>query len=263
MHRHFRESGVRACLFRTSHEKNARFGTIRRVGSNSKDGNVNFGRDFERDQARRRVLITRNLTELVRLNLDLVPIKGPRQANWRRVHPSRTGSLTLISTSETISRGSLHRPLSPRQLDLRTLRAIVLFLALSRVPTVPGESASSPGIDDVYGRTPVIGWSRFIDGRISRLERALRSTRCSARHSGREPDFRRISEDVATAFSEFPFTRYRSVRICRHAPVSITIVFLENFLNLPHNKISIKYCTFTILKWMCHAYDTLGYFSGI
>lgn len=74
---------------------------------------------------------------------------------------------------------SRHRPLSPGQLGLprapRHRRRRLLFLALSRVPTVLGEPATAPGIDDVYGRTPVIGWSRFIDGRISRLERARRA----------------------------------------------------------------------------------------
>lgn len=144
-----------------------------RAGSNSKNGNVNFGCDFERDQAHRRVLITRNLAELVRLNLDLVPIKGPREANWRRVHPVQTGSLTLISTSE-------HLPwLFPSSffiLPTRSPRSPChhpFSRFISRSHRVLDELATAPGIDDVYGRMPVIGWSRFIDGRISRLERAL------------------------------------------------------------------------------------------
>lgn len=77
---------MRACLFGTCARERA-FRDDQRGRANSKNDNVNFERDSKRDQARRRVLITRNLAALVRLNLDLVPIKGPREALGSKLAP--------------------------------------------------------------------------------------------------------------------------------------------------------------------------------
>lgn len=66
-------------MYKTSRsDANARMGQ-QCAESNSKNSNINFERGFERDQTYRLALISRNLAELARLNLDLVPIKGPRQ----------------------------------------------------------------------------------------------------------------------------------------------------------------------------------------
>lgn len=249
---------MRACLFRTSHDgKNAHFGTINSAPEViRRTVTVNFGCDFERDQARRRVLITRNLAELVRLNLDLVPIKGPQEANWRRVHPAQTGSLTLISTSEHLpwlfpSSSFILPTRSPR-----SPRRHPFSRFISRSCRVPDELATAPGIDDVYGRTPVIGWSRFIDGRISRFERALWARDARRGIPAAIPISGEFPRTLRLPFRNFRFTRDRSVRICRDAPASITtIAFLGSaLLHFPRNKTSrIKYYTLTILKRICRA----------
>lgn len=138
---------MRACLFRTSRdEENASSGYAQRcAASNSKNGNVNFGRDFERDQARRRVLITRNLAELVRLNLDLVSIKGPREALGSKLAPGASRANRFVdfnfdieappwlspSSSFTPSTRSPHSPCRP---SFFSLYLVFLQFPASRRP---------------------------------------------------------------------------------------------------------------------------------
>lgn len=131
---------------------------------------------LERDQARRRVLITRNLAELVRLSLDLVPIKGPREALGSKLAPGASRASRFVDFNFDIGTPTVALPIvllhpanSVPRYSSSFFSLYLPFLQFS------GELATAPGIDDVYGRTPVIGWSRFIDGRISRLERALRA----------------------------------------------------------------------------------------
>lgn len=125
--------------------------------------------------------------------------------------------MTLISNVPERPRGA-RLPFHPAP------RVSPFSLALyPRVPTAPGDPGDRARNRRLYGRTPVIGWPRFIDGGISPFERAFRARR-AARSSACDPDFRRISEGVATAFFEFPFTRdgfRRSGAVVRAAHVAV------------------------------------------
>lgn len=231
--------------------------------SNSKNSNINFERGFERDQTYRLALISRNLAELARLNLDLVPIKGPRQTLESKLASGASRANWFVDFN----------------FDIGAALSFVLFLALAtylRYYPPPSFRVSFSRFiprsydfrrsDDrarnrrLYGRTPVIGWSRFIDGGISPFERACWTRRAARRFRPRSRfpvNFRRRCDRIF----EFPFYAWQTLsticrlRACAHHHDGVA--FLESLMNFPRNKTPhIKYCTFTVLKQTCRAHDT-------
>lgn len=190
----------------------------------------------EQDQVeRRRALISRNLAELVRLNPDLVPIKGSREVLESKLTPDASRVNRFVDFNFDI-RAVPRSSSSFIRTDSRFYSPPVLFPSLypSRF-YCSGDSATAPG--RLYGRTPVIGWSRFIDGGISPFERVFSKDRTGARRvvpvaipiSGKFPRNR---------IFEFPFTRDRFVGTCHlRLSTAVTTPFSENFLNFPRNKI--------------------------
>jgi len=167
----------------------------------------------------------------MRLNPDLLPIKGPREALESKLAPgaSRTNRFVDFNFDIGTRSGSKNIPgsLSPSfsfiLRPLSTLPALCpcfsFFLVLSaflRFRRRSNDRDCARRNRRLYGRTPVIGWSRFIDGGISLLRTCLSATR--ARRAGRgestdrDPDFRRISEDAASAFLNFRLSSLGNVR---------------------------------------------------
>lgn len=117
------------------------------------------------------------------MNPDLVPIKGPREALESKLAPDATSANRFVDFNFEApllppSLPFVGLSLSPSPLfhpsTTPTLRCPVLFLPLSRVPTISGDLDGNRARNRrLYERTPVIGWSRFIDAGISPFERAL------------------------------------------------------------------------------------------
>lgn len=164
----------------------------------------------------------------------------------------------LLSPRLLLPSLSLFSFLSPSSLSLFLFPSRLFSRSISRSYVLGDPMRSRAGNRRLYGRTPVIGWSRFIDGGISLFERAFRPRRAASRSRSRfPPNFRERCDRVF----EFPFTRdefvggiWPGIRSSRVRPsvcpfVKLAVDFYGNFENFPRDKtLRIKYCIFTVLK---------------